>query len=80
MRNGLEFSSHEKINKIFNIKSYFRKPCASYEKGTVENINSLIRRFFLKRNKLRCNHRKQIRHAEDWIDNRPMKILDFGTR
>ena len=27
-------------------KSYFCKPYASYEKGTAENINRLIRRFF----------------------------------
>ena len=46
--NGLEFSQHEKINKELNIQSYFCKPYASYEKGTVENINGLIRRFFPK--------------------------------
>ena len=46
--NGKEFSKHEKINKLLNTKSYFCKPYASYEKGTVENINGLIRRFFPK--------------------------------
>ena len=46
--NGCEFSRHEEINKILNTKSYYCKPYASYEKGTVENINGLIRRFFLK--------------------------------
>ena len=48
--NGCEFSLHEKINKELNIKSYFCKPYHSWEKGTVENINGLIRRFFPKRN------------------------------
>ena len=46
--NGKEFSKHEIINKKLNIKSYFCKPYHSWEKGTVENINGLIRRFFPK--------------------------------
>ena len=46
--NGKEFSKHEKINKILKTKSYFCKPYHSWEKGTVENINGLIRRFFPK--------------------------------
>ena len=50
--NDLEFSKHEKINKVLNIKSYFCKPYHSLGKGTVENINGLIRRFFPKRNQL----------------------------
>ena len=46
--NGCKFFKHKKNNKTLNIKSYFCKPYASYEKGTVGNINGLIRRFFPK--------------------------------
>ena len=46
--NGCKFFKHKKNNKTLNIKSYFCKPYASYEKGTAENINGLIRRFFPK--------------------------------
>ena len=46
--NGCEFSQHEKINNILDCKSYFARPYCSNDKGTVENINGLIRRFFPK--------------------------------
>ena len=77
--NGLEFSQHEEINKILNIKSYFCKPYASYEKGTVENINGLIRRFFLKGTDFDTITEEEIQYVEDWINNRPMKVLNYMT-
>ncbi|MCD7779511.1 MAG: IS30 family transposase [Candidatus Gastranaerophilales bacterium] len=77
--NGLEFSNHEKINKELNIQSYFCKPYASYEKGTVENINGIIRRFFPKGTNFDTISEDKIKLVEDWINNRPMKILNYMT-
>ena len=77
--NGLEFSKHEKINKELNIKSYFCKPYASYEKGTVENINGIIRRFFPKGTDFDKVSEEEIQFVEDWINNRPMKIFNYMT-
>ncbi len=77
--NGCEFSLHEKINKTLNIKSYFCKPYASYEKGTVENINGLIRRFFPKGTDFDTISEEEIAYVENWINNRPMKILNYMT-
>ena len=77
--NGCEFSQHEKINKELNIKSYFCKPYHSWEKGTVENINGLIRRFFPKGTDFDTITEEQIAYVEDWINNRPMKILNYMT-
>ena len=77
--NGLEFSLHEKVNKELHCKSYFCKPYASYEKGTVENINGLIRRFFPKGTDFDNISEEQIKYVEDWINNRPMKILNYLT-
>ena len=77
--NGKEFSKHEKINKILNTKSYFCKPYHSWEKGTVENINGLIRRFFPKGTDFDTISEEQIAYVEDWINNRPMKILNYMT-
>ena len=77
--NGLEFSQHEKINKELNIQSYFCKPYASYEKGTVENINGLIRRFFPKGTDFDKVSEEDIQYVEDWINNRPMKIHNYMT-
>jgi IS30 family transposase len=77
--NGLEFSKHEEINKIFKMKSYFCKPYHSWEKGTVENINGLIRRFFPKGTNFDTIKHHEIKYVEDWINNRPMKVLGFKT-
>lgn len=77
--NGCEFSLHEKINKKLNIYSYFCKPYASYEKGTVENINGLIRRFFPKGTDFDTISEEEIAYVENWINNRPMKILNYMT-
>lgn len=77
--NGSEFSMHEKINKMLNTKSYFCKPYHSWEKGTVENINGLIRRFFPKGTDFGKISMKQIKYVENWINNRPMKVLNYLT-
>ena len=70
---------HEKINKILNKKSYFCKPYHSWEKGTVENINGIIRRFFPKGTDFGKISMKQIKYVENWINNRPMKVLGYLT-
>lgn len=77
--NGHEFSKHEIVNKALNTKSYFCKPYHSWEKGTVENINGLIRRFFPKGTNFDRISKEEIAYVEDWINNRPMKILGYKT-
>ncbi|MBR1907604.1 IS30 family transposase [bacterium] len=77
--NGHEFTGHEKINKIFKTKSFFCKPHHSWEKGTVENINGIIRRFFPKGTNFDTINEKDIKYVENWINNRPMKVLEFKT-
>ena len=77
--NGKEFSKHEIINKILNTVSYFCKPYHSWEKGTVENINGIIRRFFPKGTDFDTISEEAIKRVEDWINNRPMKVLGFKT-
>lgn len=77
--NGKEFSKHEIINKVLHCKSYFCKPYHSWEKGTVENINGLIRRFFPKGTDFDNISEEEIKRVENWINNRPMKVLNYMT-
>lgn len=77
--NGCEFSKHELINKKLNTKSYFARPYCSNDKGTVENINGLIRRFFKKGTNFDNISEEAIAYVEDWINNRPMKIHNYMT-
>ena len=76
--NGKEFTQHG-INKMLNTTSYFCKPYHSWEKGTVENINGIIRRFFPKGTDFDAITKEEIKRVEDWINNRPMKVLGFKT-
>ena len=77
--NGCEFCWHEKVNQELGTKSFFCTPYHAWEKGTVENINGLIRRFFPKGTDFDTITEEQIQQVEDWINNRPMKILGYMT-
>ena len=80
--NGCEFTKHEKVNKKFKkqeLKSFFCKPYHAWEKGTVENINGLIRRFFPKGTNFDTIKHKEIKQAGNGINNRPMKVLGYKT-
>ena len=77
--NGCEFTLHENVNSHLEVQSYFCKPYHSWEKGTVENINGLIRRFFPKGTDFDTITDEQIKYVEDWINNRPMKVLNYKT-
>ena len=77
--NGCEFSLHEKINNLLDCKSYFARPYCSNDKGTVENINGLIRRFFPKGTNFDNITNEEIAYVENWINNRPMKIHNYMT-
>ena len=67
------------ISYLLNTKSYFARPYCSNDKGTVENINGLIRRFFPKGTNFDNISEEAIAYVEDWINNRPMKILNYMT-
>ena len=77
--NGSEFCYHEKVNQELGTKSFFCKPYHSWEKGMIENINGLIRRFFPKGTDFDTITEDEIQQVEDWINNRPMKILGWKT-
>ncbi|MBC7654169.1 MAG: hypothetical protein H7098_06785 [Oligoflexus sp.] len=47
--NDMAFSKHEKIKAALEINTYFTGPYTSEDKGTIENRNGVIRRFFPKK-------------------------------
>lgn len=78
--NGVEFLDAEGIEKSRYTKGnrtklYYCHPYSAYERGTNENINRMIRRFFPKGISFDGVTKKQIQHVEDWINNYPRKIL-----
>jgi IS30 family transposase len=77
--NGCEFCGHENVNNLLRIKSYFCKPYHAWEKGTVENINGLIRWFFPKKTNFDTITEQEINEVENWINNRPMRVLGYKS-
>jgi len=51
----------------------------NYEKQLFRDINGLIRRFFPKGTNFDAITEDAISYVEDWINNRPMKILNYMT-
>lgn len=77
--NGSENAAHIKINTKLNLKSYFCQPYHSWEKGAVEQINSLIRRFIPKKSDISEISGRDIYKIEKLLNNRPRKCLNYRT-
>jgi len=77
--NGTENVLHEEINNTLDTESYFCNPYHSWEKGTVENTNSLIRRYIPKKTDLDLLTPEDIAYVENQLNNRPRKCLGYMT-
>lgn len=77
--NGLEFASHEKITKSIGVPVYFTDPYSSWQKGSVENINGLIRQYIPKTTTFEHISQQQITKIMEKINNRPRVKLNFST-
>ena len=77
--NGTEFSAWKEIQKILDTTIYFCHPYASYEKGTNEKHNGLIRYFIPKGSLIENYSNKDIENIANWMNNYPRKIFDYKT-
>ena len=58
---------------------YFAHPYSSWERGTNENQNRMIRRFIPKGTDISKISNKEIKEIENWMNNYPRKILGYRT-
>lgn len=77
--NGKEFSDHEIIAENLNANIYFARPYHSWERGTNENTNGLIRQFFGKDLALDNLSPEEVQRIEDLLNHRPRKVLGYLT-
>ena len=77
--NGKEFAHHERVATELNTAIYFAKPYHSWERGTNENTNGLIRQFLPKSVTLDKVSDERIQAIENNLNNRPRKILGYQT-
>ena len=61
------------------LKTYFANPYHSWERGTNENTNGLLRRFFPKGTDFLKLTKEEVNIAVQKINNRPRKCLDWQT-
>ncbi|CKB47153.1 IS1239 transposase [Streptococcus pneumoniae] len=73
--NGTEFN---RLSDVFSKEHiYYAHPYASWERGTNENHNRLIRRWLPKGTKKMTP--KEVAFIEKWINNYPKKCLDYKS-
>jgi IS30 family transposase len=77
--NGKEFAEHEKIAAQTGIEIYFARPYASWERGTNENTNGLIRQYLPKERRLDNLEEQELHLIMTALNHRPRKRLDFRT-
>ena len=77
--NGKEFAKHEQIAAALNVDCYFAHPYASWERGTNENTNGLIRQYLPKDRCLKNISMVEEVKIMDKLNLRPRKCLGFRT-
>ena len=69
--------AHEIIAKKLECKIFFADPYSSYQRGTNENTNGLIRQYFPKGSNFDYYTTLDVRNAMNCLNNRPRKRLGF---
>ena len=77
--NGKEFSKFKELEKELKVSCYFANPYHSWERGTNENTNGLLRRYFPKGTDFKNLTKEEVNKAVWSINNRPRKCLEFKT-
>lgn len=76
---GPENLGHEVLRKELGTRVFFAHAYSSWERGSNENTNGLIRRFFPKKTDFRTVTNKEIRLVERLLNSRPRKRLGWKT-
>lgn len=77
--NGLEFAFHKRTAAALNTKIYFSNAFASWERGTNENTNGLVRQYLPKKKTMKGLTEARVRELEARLNSRPRKCLGWRT-
>ena len=77
--NGCEFLDPKKIKEIVGCNVYYTRAYASWEKGTVENCNKLVRRWYPKGTDFSRYTRADMHKLEHVINSIHRKIFNGKT-
>lgn len=76
---GSENLGYKELEKELDIQCYFAHSYCSWERGSNENVNGLIRRYFPKGTDFRLISEEKIRQVEYLLNSRPRKRLGWKT-
>ena len=77
--NGPEFSAHELLSERTGIDIYFADPYSSWQRGSNENGNGLLRRYLPKRSNIDDLTQEELDDIAEELNNRPRKRLGYHT-
>jgi len=77
--NGSENRNHEEIKSKLGISVFFCHPYHSWEKGTNENTNGLVRRYLPRGSSLENITQDDLDDIAWELNNRPRKTLQYAT-
>lgn len=77
--NGTEFAQHAKLARQLGLAVYFAKPYCSWQRGTNENTNGLVRQFFPKGTDFQRISHQEVARVETLINERPRRRHGYRT-
>ncbi|MDY0747760.1 IS30 family transposase [Paucibacter sp. R3-3] len=77
--NGTEFHDYERVEREHGVKFYFATPYHSWERGTNENTNGLIRQYLPKGMCMRNVNQYDCECIAYALNSRPRRRLGFRT-
>jgi IS30 family transposase len=75
--NGKEFAGHEQVAENLEVDYFFANPYHSWERGSNENLNGLIRQYFTKGSDFTEITNKRVKEIETKLNNRPRKRYNY---
>lgn len=76
---GKEFAGYLELEQNLNVDVFFADPYSSWQRGTNENTNGLIREFFPKKFDFSTITQDDVDIVENILNNRPRKCLGYKT-
>ncbi len=75
---GSELAHHEQLTPMLH-GVFFAHPGSPWQRGTNENTNGLLRQYLPKRSDLSIHTAQDLKAIEEWLNDRPRKILGWRT-
>lgn len=77
--NGKEFAEHQRLTRSLGLEVYFTDAYASWQRGTNENTNGLLRQYFPKGTDFTQVSHREVARVEQLINERPRRRLHYRS-